>query len=179
MSWNPSVEDTVCAWGEKAAGLRWMHEYQERRMKLWGNTLAMWSLSLTMLGSTLSLGFAQYEPAQIWAMYSVGVLGMLASLIQSVKHYYNIDYVASEHAMASKKFGAFYRFISNQLGIEASERRSFKEVQDWALMGFEQAQQDAPIIDNHTICAFRKKYADIETWPDIASKSFEIVITGR
>ena len=60
-SWNDNMENLMKMWGEKAAGLRFMHDNAAGSWKKFSNTLTLWSIGITTLASGASLIAASIE----------------------------------------------------------------------------------------------------------------------
>lgn len=178
--WDDDSEEQLKQMGERAGGLRWMHDRQARKWTMWGNTLTGWSLSLTTFGAAASLSFAQYAPLQMWIMYSVGMTGMVSTIIQIARQYYTIDSQISMHKMVARRLGSFYRRIEHQLSTDRGRRQSMARVMDWAIEEFERIQSESPTLDCQTILSFRKRFEEIDgmSIPDVAAKDLSIVIKG-
>lgn len=174
--WNDDTENTTCVLGEKAAGLRWIHEYQARRLRAWGTKLSIWSMMFNTASGVVSLSLAQMPSAQMYAMYICGVISIFATMTQVLRHYYSIDYETAMHVIMSKRCGALYRFIETQLSLSRNERKDAAQLRDWTTMEFEMIQQLSPTIDYGTVQAFKKKFPSVENLPDVVAKDFEIRI---
>ena len=70
-SWSPHMEELIKAWGEKAAGLRWMHQQSAAKWKKQADRLTLSGIFITTLVSTASLATAGIEDSQT-VMYVVG-----------------------------------------------------------------------------------------------------------
>jgi len=132
-----------------------------------------------VIASVGSLSMAQVPEAQIYAMYICGMVSMGATLIQIMKQYYSVDSDTAMHIIMSKRCGALYRFIGNQLSLARKERKDSTQLREWATMEFEMIQQLSPLVDQITIQAFKKKFPHNDNPPDVVAKDFEIVIQGR
>lgn len=178
-SWSPHMEDLLANWGEKAAGLRFMHNNDSGYWKGFGDKLTLWSILISTIASTAALstaGMADTAPI----MYTVGGLGAVGSLIQSIKKFYNSEEKAAEHGAIAKQFGSFYRYMTLQMGMSPEDRVPADELSGWALKEFERMQQDAPPLGARSVDAFTKKFkSSDQSIPDVCEKEFIIQIFGR
>lgn len=177
-SWNDSTEDLMKAWGEKSAGLRWIHAFESRRWNAFANKLSMGGIILTTLTSTASLATAGFEDSAT-VMYAVGAVGMISSILQAAKKFYSADERAVNHASIAKQFGSFYRLVSLQMGIARDERRPADTFAEWALTEYERLQKEAPNVTSTAIDIYKSAFPNAEHVPDIAEDDFTITIHGR
>jgi hypothetical protein len=113
-------------------------------------------------------------------MYLVGIIGMISSLLQSFKQFYNADEKASEHRLISKQYSNFYRSIKLQLTLKREDRVIIKEFVNWAFKEYERLQQEAPIVNENTIIEFKEKYKQYNCYkPDICENDLIIQVNGR
>jgi hypothetical protein len=177
-SWSDHMEDLMKAWGEKAAGLRWMHNQAAGSWKGFSDKLALTGIVLTTLSSAAAFGGAGGENEQI-VMYVLGGMGLAASLVQSLKKFYQADEKAAEHSAIAKQFGSFYRAMTLELGMGREDRRPSEDVTGWASREYDRMQQDAPSLGGGIIKIFRDNFKHTKNIPDIAESNFEIKIYGR
>jgi hypothetical protein len=172
-SWNNHSEDLLCAWGEKAAGLRWIHNASASRWKGLADRLTLSSIVVTTIASTASLAAADMDDSRL-VMYGVGVLGMCAAMVQSMKKFYNAEEKNADHAAAAKGFGSFYRFMTMQMNLSREDRMSSDELSNYALKEFERLQQDAPGVHPGAVTEYKAAFKGARNVPDVAETKFEI-----
>ena len=104
-SWSPNMEKLIADWGEKAAGLRFMHSHSGSSWKNFGNNLAITGILVTSIASSISLVATSVEDIEIknGILFGVGGVGMVSALIQSFKKFYNAEEKAADHASVSKQ----------------------------------------------------------------------------
>lgn len=180
-AWGDHMEDLLKSWGEKAAGLRFMHNKEATRWKSLSNKLTIWGILFTTISSTAALSTANIKgDIATPIMYSVGVLGLGSSLIQSMKKFYNADEKAAEHTAVSKQFGSFYRYMTLQLGMSRADRVPPEELSSWCLKEYERLQQESPPIGGGAIEEFKLAFSSKkQSVPDVAEDSFVITVHGR
>ena len=88
-SWSDHMEDLMKAWGEKAAGLRWIHSKDAGTWKGFADRLSLWGIGLTTIASTAAVATANMEVPSPAITYTIGGVGMIATLVQSVKKFYS------------------------------------------------------------------------------------------
>jgi len=176
-SWSENMEILVKQWGEKAAGLRFMHNHSASIWKLFSTRLSLSGIIITGIASTLSLiGTSQNnEELKNNFLFSVGGIGLISTLIQSFKKFYNAEEKAADHISIAKQFGTFYRYISLQLGMSREDRESADKLSSWALKEYERLQQEAPPILNESIELFKNTFTnELQSIPDVAEDEYII-----
>ena len=176
-SWSVNMETLLADWGEKAAGLRFMHAHSGGSWRTFGNHLAVTSIIVTSIASSMSLVATSVEDPQTknGILFSVGGIGLLSALIQSFKKFYNAEEKAAEHTSVSKQFGSFYRYILLQLSMAREDRDPCDVLTTYALKEYERLQQEAPSLGSKSIDAFKAKFSDTEqSVPDVAEDRFVI-----
>lgn len=179
-SWSENMEQIMKMWGEKAAGLRFMHGNASGYWTGLSNNLTITSIFITTLASTASLVSTSIEGEnKNIVLYVVGVVGLIASLIQSLKKFYNAEEKAAEHGAIAKQFGSFYRFMTLQLGMERSDRMPSDQLSEWALKEYERLQQDALPLGAEQINLYKKTFVNSkQSVPDICEDEFIINVYG-
>ena len=169
QSWNNNMENLMKDWGEKAAGLRFMHENSASNWKKFSDRLSLSSIFITCIASTLSLiatNINSDENKNIF-LYSVGGIGLISTLLQSLKKFYNAEEKAADHFIISKQYGSYYRNLTLQLGMTRFDRDSCEVLTNWALKEYERLQQDSPAISNKSINLFKNKFKNKnQAYPD-------------
>ena len=176
-SWSDHMEDLMQGWGEKAAGLRWIHSKDAGKWKGFADKLSMWGILLTTVASTAAVATANMDAPSV--TYAIGGIGMVATLIQSVKKFYSAEEKAADHGAVAKQFGSFYRYMTLQMGMGREDRKPADVLSDWALTEYERLQQEAPNVSGATISAFRAEFGMDGNIPDCAEDEFNIKIQGR
>lgn len=174
--WDHDIEDLLKCWGEKSAGLSVLHNKDRQYWRNKSNNLSIACITITTISSSLSLSSTNSQYYTL-IMYLVGGIGMLSSLLQSFKQFYNADEKASEHRLTAKQYSNFYRSIKLQLTLKRNDRVKIKEFINWAFKEYEKLQQEAPIINEKTILQFNKIYLeDNFAKPDICENNILIEI---
>ena len=177
--WNDDIEDLLKCWGEKCGGLAIIHNKDRKYWRKKSNLLSISCIIITTLSSSLSLSSTSSSYYTL-IMYLVGIVGMISSLLQSFKQFYNADEKASEHRIISKQYSNFYRSIKLQLTLKREDRVLIKDFVNWAFKEYERLQQESPIINENTIIEFREKFKQYNcAKPDICENDLIIQINGR
>ena len=178
-SWNDNMESLMKMWGEKAAGLRFMHNASAGSWKKFSDKLTLTGIFVTGAASSLSLAATSIEDitAKNAILYSVGGVGLISTLIQSIKKFYNSEEKAADHGSVAKQFGSFYRYMTLQLGMTREDREPADILSAWALKEYERLQQEAPNLGGSSIGIFKGKFSkDKQSFPDVAEDAFVIKI---
>tara|TARA_B100000927_G_scaffold193992_1_gene156499 strand:- start:391 stop:1017 length:627 start_codon:yes stop_codon:yes gene_type:complete len=177
--WDNDIEDLLKCWGEKSAGLSVLHNKDRQYWRNKSNNLSIACIIITTISSSLSLSSTNSQYYTL-IMYLVGGIGMLSSLLQSFKQFYNADEKASEHRFTAKQYANFYRSIKLQLTLKRNDRVKIKDFVNWAFKEYEKLQQEAPIINEKTILQFNKIYIeDNFAKPDICENDILIEINRK
>ena len=178
-SWSENMESLMKQWGEKAAGLRFMHSHSGGIWKKFSNQLSITGIVVTGVASTVSLIATSVsdENTKNGILMGVGGVGLLSTLIQSFKKFYNAEEKAADHASVSKQFGSFYRYMVLQMGMSREDREPADVLSAWALKEYERLQQEAPPIGGSSVALFKKKFTDPnQCIPDVAEDKFVITV---
>lgn len=131
---NSTLESLLRTWGEKAAGLRWMHLHSANHWRSTDQHLNMMGIFLSSVVSASSLtGAFETYIDQSYIMTFVGFVGMLNILNQSLLRFYNCTEKATLHETAGRQFGNFQRYINTKLSVSRMERGPPKEVLQYTL----------------------------------------------
>ena len=178
-SWSENMEMLMKQWGEKAAGLRYMHAHSGGKWKKFSNQLSIAGIIITGVASTLSLVATSIDDDETKdaILFGVGGVGLVSTLIQSFKKFYNAEEKAADHSSVAKQFGSFYRYMTLQLGMSREDRDPADVLTTWALKEYERLQQEAPPIGGDSIVLFNKKFdKNTQAIPDVAEDKFVIKI---
>lgn len=181
-SWNDDYENLIREWGEKAAGLRFMHGASSGYWRSVSNNLTLYSIVATTVASAASLVAGSIDSAEIKdvVLFSAGGIGLLTSFIQSLKKFYNAEEKAAEHGAIAKQWGTYYRSITLQLGMSREDRRPSDELSEWALKEYERLQQEALPLRGADVTAYKKKFSGTQqALPDNCRDDFVIKVYGR
>ncbi len=178
-SWNDDYEELIASWGEKAAGLKFMHSNSASYWKGLSNKLTLYSIVATTVASAASLiaGSLNDVVAKDVILFTAGGIGLFTSFIQSLKKFYNAEEKGAEHASIAKQFDSYYRYITLQMGQSREDRRPSDELSEWALKEYERLQQEALPLGSSEINKFLKTFKDSkQSIPDVCRKDFTIRI---
>jgi len=178
-SWSDNMESLMKQWGEKAAGLRFMHAHSGGQWKGFANKLAITGIVVTGVASTLSLVATSIDDPDVkdGILFGVGGIGLASTLVQSFKKFYNAEEKAADHGSVSKQFGSFYRYMTLQLGMSREDRDPADILTTWALKEYERLQQESPNLGGDSITLFKKTFKnEAQAIPDVAEDEFIIKI---
>lgn len=178
-SWNINMEYLMKSWGEKSAGLRFMHSSAASSWKGFSNSLTLWSIGVTTVASGVSLIAASIDDTESKniVLYVTGAIGIFSSLLQSLKKFYNAEEKVADHISVSKQFGSFYRYITLQMGMTREDRDPSDVLSAYALKEFERLMQESPALGGSQIKLFRDTFKDSpQAVPDLCEKDFIINI---
>jgi len=178
-SWSDNMENLMKQWGEKAAGLRFMHEHAGSQWKTFANKLTITGIVVTGIASTLSLVATSVDDQSVkdGILFGVGGIGLVSTLVQSFRKFYNAEEKAADHGSVSKQFGSFYRYMTLQLGMSREDRDPADVLTTWALKEYERLQQEAPNLGGGSVALFKKTFTnENQAIPDVAEDEFVIKV---
>ncbi len=181
-SWNDEYENIISEWGEKASGLRYMHNNSSSYWRNISNSLTLYTIIATSLASAVSLvaGSIDQIETKDAVLFTAGGIGLITSFIQSMKKFYNCDEKAAEHSSIAKQFGSYYRYITLQMGMSREDRRPSDELFEWSLKEYERLQLEALPLRGADIIAYRKAFkGSKQAMPDNCRSNYEIKIYNR
>ncbi len=181
-SWNDDYENLLASWGEKAAGLRYMHGNSSGYWRGVSNNLTLYSIVATTIASAASLVAGSIDDigAKDAVLFAAGGVGLITSFIQSLKKFYNADEKAAEHGAVAKQFGSYYRYITLQMGMSREDRRPSDELSEWALKEFERLQLEALPLRGADVQLYKKTFkASNQAMPDNCRTDYAIKIYNR
>jgi hypothetical protein len=178
-SWTPHMELLMKQWGEKSAGLRFIHSKSATKWKNFSNNLTLTTIIISTVSSAVSLTATSVEDeyTKNAILYGVGAVGLISSFVQSVKKFYNAEEKAADHTAVAKQFGSFYRYMTLQMGMSREDRLPSDQLSEWALKEYERLQQDAPPVSGEAIALFNETFKESsQAVPDICEDKFEIKV---
>ena len=181
-SWNDDYENLLTSWGEKAAGLRFMHANSSGYWRSISNNLTLYSIVATTVASAASLvaGSIDSTEAKDAVLFTAGGIGLVTSFIQSLKKFYNADEKAAAHGAIAKQFGSYYRYITLQMGMSREDRRPSDELSEWALKEYERLQQEALPLRGADVHVYKKTFkGSNQAMPDNCRTDYSIKIYNR
>lgn len=181
-SWNDDYENLISEWGEKAAGLRFMHNNSAGYWRTISNQLTLYSIVATTVASAASLvaGSIDSNDAKNAVLFTAGGIGLVTSFIQSLKKFYNSDEKAAEHGAIAKQWGSYYRNVTLQMGMSREDRRPSDELSEWALKEYERLQQEALPLRAKDVSLYKKTFGKSDqAMPDNCRDDYSIKVYGR
>tara|TARA_Y100000591_G_C21819319_1_gene692677 strand:+ start:1228 stop:1935 length:708 start_codon:yes stop_codon:yes gene_type:complete len=178
-SWTDNMEILMKKWGEKAAGLRFMHTHAGGKWKTFSNKLAITGIIVTGVASTLSLIATSIDDDNVKdaIIFGVGGVSLFSTLVQSFKKFYNAEEKAADHGSVARQFGSFYRYMTLQMNMSREDRDPADILTNWALKEYERLQQESPNLGSESINAFKNTFKnELQAIPDIAEDEFIIKI---
>lgn len=174
--WDAELENLLKEWGEISGCLSIIHHNERKYWRYKSNLFSISSIIITTISSSFSLSTTNSQ-YYMYIMYSVGTFGLLSTLLQSIKQFYNADEKASDHKLISRQYSNFYRIIKLQLALKRDSRSPVNEFVNWAFKEYERLLQESPLINENTIETFKKKFCKSSfKKPDLFSDEFTIEI---
>ena len=178
-SWSPHMEDLMKTWGEKSAGLRYMHGASSSYWKGVSNKLSLTGIGVSSAAAIVSLVAASIDDvdSKNVALFVVGGVSLCSSVVQSLKKFYNSEEKSAEHGAIAKQFGSFYRYMTLQMGMTREDRLPADQLSEWALKEYERLQQDSLPLGGAQIKQFKTAFKESnQAVPDVCEDTFEIKV---
>ena len=178
-TWNRNMEELVQSWGEKAAGLRFMHQSSAVSWKDFSNKITLTSIGITSLSAIASLVAASIDDEQgkNIVLYIIGGIAIVSSTLQSLKKFYNSEEKSADHNTIARQFGSLYRYITLQLTLSPENRLPSDQLSEYTLKEYERLQHEAPSLDKSSITLFKDTFKNsAQAVPDICEDEFNIRI---
>lgn len=174
-AWNTHVEDLLRSWGEKAAGLRWMHLQEAAINKSLSKKLSIPIVAITTLSGMGSFGSGS-SGGSPYMFYCIGVMNVVAALIASMQRLYNPDEKQACHTDIAKQFGSFYREILLELSQPRADRTNPEQLSKWAKKEYDRLMSESPAISSDVILKYNKAFPEQKNKPDIACDVMKIEV---
>jgi hypothetical protein len=177
--WSDNMELLLKRWAEKAAGLRYMHSATGGEWKRFADMSSLASIFVTLMasGASLSAASVESEHAKNCILIGVGGIGLLSTLVQALRQFYNAEEKTADHLSISKQFGSFYRYITLQLAMSREDRDPSDVLTSFSLKEYERLMSDSPPISGTAISKFKSHFKDSDqATPDIAQDAFVVDI---
>lgn len=181
-TWNTHMEMLIKSWGEKAAGLRYLHDSAANRWRSFSNRMSLASIVICVISSGVSLVSTSMEEdtAKNAVLYAVGAVGIVSTFLQSLKKFYNSEEKAADHNAVARQFGNFYRYIVLQMSLSREDRLPSDQLSEWVNKEYERMQHDALPLCREDIQKFKKEFADsLQSLPDVCESEHIILVEGK
>ena len=181
-TWNTHMEVLIKSWGEKAAGLRYLHDSAAGRWRCFSNKLSPASIVIGVLSSGVSLVSTSIEDedSKNAVLYAVGGVGLVSTFLQSLKKFYNSEEKAADHNAVARQFGSFYRYIVLQMSLSREDRLPSDQLSEWVNKEYERMQQEARPLSGEDIKKFKKHFSNsTQAVPDVCESEHIILVEGK
>lgn len=179
-TWNTSHEKLLASTGDRANGMRWMHNeshiYYEK-LNFW---LTVPNVAITALAGSASIGVTTVFPSNIQLVASliIGIMTISSSVLTTINQYMKSSQLAESHRIACIAYGKLHRIISSELALRRDQRMTAQEFLDIVSEEQNRLEESSPTIQPHIVDKFNAKIkdkADLER-PEIAGDLDHIVV---
>jgi hypothetical protein len=173
---HSNTEELMKEYGEKAAGLRWMHRYSAVYWRKLDSRFTMVGICISAIVSTSSLiGATENFIPTRFILFGVGFIGMLQILNQSLARFYNSVEKATLHDTAAKEFGTLNRLIAIKMSLARIDRGNPQNFLKYILKQNEKLFNEHSDPHPSSIRDFRLSFKQTDfAMPDIAGHTFKI-----
>jgi len=173
---HSNTESLMKEWGEKAAGLRWMHRYSAVHWRSLDTRLTLIGIGISAIVSASSLiGANETLIPSSYLLTGVGFITMLSILNQSIARYYNSIEKSTLHDTAAKEFGNLNRLIVTKMSLARIDRGNPRNFMRYVLK--ENEKLFSVHLDPHpcSIMEFRRTFDHKDfIFPDNVGETFRI-----
>lgn len=161
-SWNSSHEKLLASIGDRANGMRWMHNQSHiyyEKLNFW---LTIPNVAVTALAGSASIGITTLFSGSNQTIVSliIGLMTLSSGVLTTINQYMKTSQLAEAHRVACIAYAKLYRIISGELALRRDQRinaQSFLEVIREEQNRLEEA---SPNIQDQIIYQFNKKIKD-------------------
>jgi hypothetical protein len=172
---HSNTEALMKEWGEKAAGLRWMHLTSAVHWRSVDKRLTLIGIGISAIVSASSLiGASEFLPNS-YIMTGVGFIGMLSILNQSIARFYNSVEKSTLHDTAARDFGNLNRLIKTKMSLARIDRGNPRNFMRYILK--ENEKLFKVHLDPHpcSVLDFRRTFHNKDfIFPDNVGDTFKI-----
>lgn len=161
-SWNTSHEKLLASIGDRANGMRWMHN----RSHIYYEKLNFWltipNVAVTALAGSASIGITTLFSGSNQTIVSliIGLMTLSSGVLTTINQYMKTSQLSEAHRIACIAYGKLHRVISSELALRRDQRinaQSFLEVIREEQNRLEEA---SPAVQPHIVIEFNAKIKD-------------------
>lgn len=177
--WCEKQEKLLKAWGQRAAGYRWLHNHARLYFQKQNDYLSYPSIviaSITGVG-----GFAVLNPSGnddvspdtknkiMIIQYLFAFLNVLGGILTSISKFSQSSALVDTHSSMCVQYSKFYRNIDMELSLDIPDRTDAVEFVKKCREQYDKLLDDAPDIPSISIQAFNKEFPNRENKPDVCN----------
>jgi hypothetical protein len=170
IEWSSRLESFFKDMGEKSFAYSYLHKKSEAVFTKRAMRIDLPVIVLSTIAGTLSIGSGSVFPPEYEHIGSacIGSLSLFVGVLNTVGTYFEFNKRAENHRLSHIQYSKLYRFLDVELSLPRHERMSPKDLLKLATDQYERLQEIAPLIPNHIIKNFNKKF---KTYTNIAKPS--------
>jgi len=158
--WNSMIENNIVAIGEKALGLRWMHNESIKRFyktyNQLNNLLRILTSIITGLTAVSFLYDNEYYVLTIKLM--VGLLSIITIYLTTTLKSEDYPNEISKHKLSTYYYSNIYENINKELSYYRKDRKDAKTFYDYINAEFNKLKITSPDLDEGVMARFEEKY---------------------
>ena len=161
-SWNTSHEKLLASIGDRANGMRWMHN----RSQIYNDNLNFWltipNVAVTALAGSASIGITTLFSGTNQTIVSliVGLMMLSSSVLTTINQYMKTSQLAEAHRIAHIAYAKLHRIISSELVLRRDQRINAQSFLEVIRDEQNRLEESSPSIQIHIIVEFNKKIKD-------------------
>lgn len=183
MEWCGEHENLLKEWAEKARFYSWMHHTTSSDYGKLNNMLTIPMIIISIVDG--SANFTMVGNSKTTFVYTtlfpimLGTLSIITGILSALTKYLKTAELTEKHELFYRQFNVLVRNISQELSLPPNQRKIPSEALNMSRYEFDRLVNEAPLIPEHVIAEFNKRFPYKKNKPEIANTFSKIVIHGR
>jgi hypothetical protein len=161
-SWNNSHEKLLAAIGDRANGMRWMHNQSYifyEKLNFW---FTIPNVAVTALAGSASIGFTTLFSGTNQTVVSliIGLMTLSSSVLTTINQYMKTSQLAESHRIACIAYGKLHRIVSSELALRRDQRINAQAFLEVVREEQNRLEEASPVIQTHIVRQFNMKIKD-------------------
>lgn len=161
-SWNTSHERLLASIGDRANGMRWMHNQSHMYYEKLNFWLTIPNVAVTALAGSASIGITTLFSGSNQTIVSliIGLMTLSSGVLTTINQYMKTSQLAEAHRIACIAYGKLHRIISGELALRRDQRINAQSFLEVIREEQNRLEESSPSIQTHIIMEFNKKIKD-------------------
>lgn len=183
MEWCHEHENLLKEWAEKARFYSWMHHATSSDYGKLNNMLTIPMIIISIVDG--SANFTMVGNSQTTFVYTtlfpimLGTLSIITGILSALTKYLKTAELTEKHELFYRQFNVLVRNISQELSLPPNQRKIPSEALNMSRYEFDRLVNEAPLIPEHVVAEFNKRFPYKKNKPEIANTFNKIAIFGR
>lgn len=178
--WTPEQEQLIRMWAEKAQGRSWLHNKSQKYFSSLSNKFIIPATICGTIATTFQFSLLNDDTAGFYSKIIPAVLTFAGTVLGGLQKSFNFQGKEEQHRKSFNEFSSYFRDISAELSLPASERKDSKKYVSKCRLDFDRLIKTSPLIPEHIIELFNQTFADVKIYkPDVVCGLTNIEIFDR